>query len=112
MVFGMPESMGCAAGHRWAMRRRSLIESDIKTVGSFACSDDLLNRIYNLNLWTLRCLDLGGYLVDCPHRERLGYGDGQVSAESCLVNFWMPNFYAKWLADWRHGRTQNRRVAS
>ena len=77
-----------------------LIESDLAQAGSFACSDELLNRIYQFNMWTLRCLDLGGYLVDCPHRERVGYGDGQVSIESCLMNFWMPNFYQKWLDDW------------
>ena len=81
-----------------------LIESDLESVGSFSCSNELLNRIYRLNLWTIRCLDLGGYLVDCPHRERAGYGDGQVSAESCLASLWMPNFYTKWLGDWRHGQ--------
>ena len=81
-----------------------LIESDLESVGSFTCSNELLNRIYRLNLWTIRCLNLGGYMVDCPHRERLGYGDGQVSAETCLMNLWMPNFYAKWLGDWRDGQ--------
>jgi alpha-L-rhamnosidase len=81
-----------------------LVEGDLESVGSFACSNELLNRIYRLNLWTIRCLDLGGYLVDCPHRERLGYGDGQVSAETCLMNLRMPNFYTKWLGDWRHGQ--------
>ncbi len=84
-----------------------LIESDLESVGSFACSNELFNRIYALNLWTIRCLNLGGYMVDCPHRERMGYGDGQVSAESCLMNFRMPNFYAKWLGDWRDGQDPN-----
>ena len=78
-----------------------LVESDLEPVGSFACSNELLNRIHRLNLWTIRCLNLGGYMVDCPHRERIGYGDGQVSAESCLMNLWMPNFYGKWIQDWR-----------
>ncbi len=81
-----------------------LIESDLEPAGSFSCSDGRLNRLYRLNLWTLRCLNLGGYLVDCPHRERQGYGDGQVSAETCLMNFWTPTFFAKWLADWRDGQ--------
>ena len=35
-----------------------LVESDLESVGSFACSNELLNRIYRLNLWTVRCLDL------------------------------------------------------
>lgn len=78
-----------------------LIESDLEPTGSFACSNGLFNRIERLNRWTLRCLNLGGYLVDCPHRERLGYGDGQVSIEGCIMNWWMPNFYEKWLGDWR-----------
>ena len=77
-----------------------LIESDLRPAGSFECSDDLLNRIYQLNMWTLRCLNLGGYLSDCPHRERVGYGDGQVSFEACMMNLYMPNFYEKWLIDW------------
>lgn len=81
-----------------------LVESDLESIGSFSCSDERLNRLYHLNLWTLRCLNLGGYLVDCPHRERQGYGDGQISAETCLMNFWMPNFFAKWLGDWRDGQ--------
>ncbi len=77
-----------------------LVESDLKKVGSFSCSNDLFNRIRDLNLWTIRCLNLGGYMVDCPHRERLGYGDGQVSIETCIMNFGMQAFYPKWAQDW------------
>ncbi len=77
-----------------------LIESDLKKVGSFSCSNELFNRIRDLNLWTIRCLDLGGYMVDCPHRERLGYGDGQVSIEASIMNFGMQSFYPKWSQDW------------
>jgi alpha-L-rhamnosidase len=77
------------------------IESDLQAGGAFECSDDLLNRIHQLHVWTARCLNLGGYMVDCPTRERLGYGDGQVSIETCVMNFWMPAFYGKWLDDWR-----------
>ena len=78
-----------------------LIESDLETVGAFECSNELLNRVHGLTLWTIRCLNLGGYMVDCPHRERLGYGDGQVSVESQAYNLWAPAFYQKWAADWR-----------
>ncbi|HEY3328851.1 MAG TPA: family 78 glycoside hydrolase catalytic domain [Capsulimonadaceae bacterium] len=79
-----------------------LIECDLEPAGSFTCSDDLLNRIHDLHVWTLRCLDLGGHTVDCPHRERLGYGaEGQVPTETAICNLWMPAFYTKWLADWR-----------
>ncbi|MBI4323712.1 MAG: family 78 glycoside hydrolase catalytic domain, partial [Chloroflexi bacterium] len=78
-----------------------LLGADWEPRGDFACSNELFNRMHRVNLWTLRCLSQGGYLSDCPHRERLGYGDGQVSVESCIMNFWMPNFYDKWSTDWR-----------
>ncbi|WP_269523622.1 family 78 glycoside hydrolase catalytic domain [Coraliomargarita parva] len=78
-----------------------LVESDLEEAGSFACSNELLNRIHDLHAWTYRCLDLGGYTVDCPHRERLGYGaDGQAIIETGVHNFWVPAFYRKWLDDW------------
>ena len=55
-----------------------LIDADMAPAGSFRCSNELFNRIHDVNVHTLRCLDLGGYSVDCPHRERNGYGcDGQ-----------------------------------
>ncbi len=77
-----------------------LVESDLETAGSFECSNELFNRIHRANLWTLRCLDLGGYMVDCPHRERLGYGDGQVGIESLVMNRDAAALYGKWAVDW------------
>ncbi len=78
-----------------------LIESDLEPAGSFECSNELFNRIHKLTQWTQRCLNLGGYYVDCPTRERLGYGDGQVATEGFMTNFQSAGFYRKWLADWR-----------
>ena len=56
-----------------------------------------------MNRWTQRCLNLGGYYVDCPHRERMGYGDGQVALQGMMMNFDAANFYTKWVRDWRLG---------
>ena len=71
-------------------------------VAEFKCSSPLLNRIYETTLWTYRCLSLGGYTVDCPHRERLGYGgDAHATMETAMTNFAAGAFYTKWLADWR-----------
>jgi len=77
-----------------------MIESDLEPVGKFECSNDLFNRIHQLNLWTIRCLSLGGYMVDCPHRERLGYGDGQTSIDTQIMNRNAAAFYGKWAVDW------------
>jgi alpha-L-rhamnosidase len=79
-----------------------LIDSDLAITGGFECSNELLNRIFDLNEWTQRCLNLGGYWVDCPHRERKGYGgDGQTPVEGFLTSFRADGFYRKWLMDWK-----------
>lgn len=78
------------------------IHSDYERVGRFECSNELFNRIYETILWTYRCLSLGGYVVDCPHRERLGYGaEGQVAVDTALYGFDSGALFAKWLGDWR-----------
>ena len=106
-------------GFRWAIveglttapeladAEAELIGADFETRGSFACSSNQLNRMHKVNLWTIRSLTQSGYLSDCPHRERLGYGDGQVSIESCMMNFMMQPFYDKWSTDWCDGADPN-----
>jgi len=81
--------------------RALLLESDLKRSSSFRCSKELFNRIHDLNIHTLRCLNLGGYPVDCPHRERFGYGaDGQASLPAYLYTMDAAAFLRKWLVDW------------
>ena len=94
IVEGLPGKP--AAGDAEAL----MIDSDMEPAGSFECSNELLNRIMRLNLWTVRCLTLGGYAVDCPHRERMGYGDSQVSIDMQMMSRDMAAFYTKWAVDW------------
>ncbi len=78
------------------------ITTDMPRAAQFKCSSPLMNQIYETTLWTYRCLSLGGYTVDCPHRERLGYGgDAHATMETAMTNFAAGAFYTKWLADWR-----------
>jgi alpha-L-rhamnosidase len=84
-----------------------MIESDLAEAGSFSCSDNDLNAIYDLNRFTFRCLNIGGYYVDCPHRERLGYGDGQVAVETGIYNFDLGNYYKKWALNWISAQNGN-----
>ncbi len=47
-------------------------------------------------------LTLNGYVVDCPTRERLGYGgDAGTSIETGLFNFDTGGLYSPWAANWR-----------
>lgn len=83
------------------------ISTDYEPGASFECSNPLLNNIYNTACWTYRCLSLGGYTVDCPHRERLGYGgDSGTSMEMGMTNFRLGAFYNKWAADWRASQNE------
>ncbi len=85
-----------------------LIRTDYKSQSSFKCSNELLNRIYDTTMWTYQCLTLGGYVVDCPHRERLGYGgDGGTSLETGMFNFDMAGLYTKWLGNWRDAQIKS-----
>lgn len=78
-----------------------LVETSLDPVGSFNCSNELFNRIHKLNSHTIRCLNLGGYHVDCPQRERNGYGaDGQTAMPAYPYLFDSEAFLHKWLVDW------------
>lgn len=79
-----------------------LIRTDFPAYASFACSNPLLTDIHDMVHYTFECLSLGGYLVDCPHIERLGYGgDGQASTATALSLFGMGPLYTAWMAHWR-----------
>jgi len=79
-----------------------LVRTDYDPAGSFSCSSDLLNRIYNTTLWTYEDLSLGGYLVDCAQRERMGYGgDAHATTATGMDAFKTAALYTKWAEDWR-----------
>ena len=87
--------------------RGRLVTTDCEATVTFDCDNPLLNRIHEMMCWTYRCLSLGGYTVDCPHRERLGYGgDSGTSMEMGMLNFRTGPFYAKWAADWRDAQNE------
>jgi alpha-L-rhamnosidase len=82
--------------------RGYLVRTAYERAGYFESSNKLLNDIYDMTLWTYENLSLGGYVVDCPHRERMGYGgDAHATTETALDNYSLGAFYAKWSQDWR-----------
>jgi len=77
-----------------------VIYSDIAPVGTFECSNPLINQLQHNIQWGQK----GNFLdvpTDCPQRdERLGWtGDAQVFARTACFNADVPAFYTKWLAD-------------
>ena len=85
-----------------------LIHTDFAPAGQFRCSNRLLNQIHDMAAYTLRCLSMGGDFVDCPHRERLGYGgDGQSAMESIHLMYQAAPLAMNWLAAWRDCQRPN-----
>lgn len=81
--------------------RAHLIHTGYRISSGFRCSDEEINRIHNMVQYTLRCLSLGGYLVDCPQIERLGYGgDGNASTPTFQTMFDVSGLYDNWLQAW------------
>ena len=86
-----------------------VIATDIERTGHFSCSNPLFNKIYETDLWTYRMCTTEGYTADCPHRERLGYGE-EVFATAWGIG--MPNynagaFYTKHVRDWSDVQEEN-----
>ncbi|MFC4675765.1 family 78 glycoside hydrolase catalytic domain [Dysgonomonas termitidis] len=79
-----------------------LIRPDFERIGQFKCDQPLMNDIYDATLWSFENLSLGNYVVDCPHRERRGYGgDALATTRPAMGNYSLGAFYTKWMEDWR-----------
>ena len=76
--------------------------SDISDNGTFACSDERLNRLWQNIGWGGRS-NFVDIPTDCPQRdERMGWtGDIAVFAETACFRFDMSRFFDKWLLDLR-----------
>jgi alpha-L-rhamnosidase len=76
------------------------LSSDTPIVGSFECSNAMLNRLYKNIYYTQRSnfIDIP---TDCPQRdERLGWtGDAQVYVRTATLNADVQAFFTKWLVD-------------
>lgn len=69
-------------------------------VGDFECSSELISTMYSTTVNNYRGLTTGGMSVDCPHRERRGYGgDGHTSYQFALANYPVGAFFNKWTRD-------------
>ncbi len=79
-----------------------MIRPDYRQAGFFECDQPALNEVYRTTMWTYENLSLGNYVVDCPHRERRGYGgDALATTRMALGTYDVAAFYTKWMEDWR-----------
>lgn len=79
-----------------------LIHGDYEPAASFRCSDADLNAIHDMIQYTMRCLTFSGYMVDCPHLERAGYGgDGNSSTWALQTMYDVSPTFLNWLQTWK-----------
>ena len=58
--------------------------SDLERHGAFTCESQLLTKIYDTTVNNYEGLTTGGQTVDCPHRERRGYGGDGLLLPRCI----------------------------
>ena len=111
---GQGNEQFCNRFHHHAFRHVRVTGGDIASIkalqisalspwkaSSFACSDERLNAVHDLILYTMQCLTLSGYMVDCPHLERMGYGgDGNSSTMTLQTMYNVLPTYMNWLTAW------------
>ncbi len=77
-----------------------VVHSDTPQVGSFECSNPMVNQLYSNIVWSQRS-NFIEVPTDCPQRdERLGWtGDAQIFVRTATYNMDVAAFFTKWLVD-------------
>lgn len=89
-----------------------IVHTDLARIGTFACSDDDLNRLHEIADWSFRgnAVDVP---TDCPTRERLAWtGDYQVFAPTATRLYDVLGFSRKWLRSVRDDQLDDGRIAN
>lgn len=76
-----------------------VMSSGVEEIGSFECSDTLVNRIFDICRRSYLS-NLFGIPTDCPTREKNGWmADGFMVQEAGMLSYDSRNVYAKWVKD-------------
>lgn len=89
-----------------------VVHTDLRRTGTFACSDDDLNRLHEIADWSFRgnAVDVP---TDCPTRERLAWtGDYQVFTPTATCLYDVHGFSRKWLRSVRDDQLPDGRIAN
>lgn len=84
-----------------------VMSSKLEERGSFSCSDQLSNRIFE----ACKRSDSSNFFyfpIDCPQREKNGWtGDAQASAEHMILTMGAENSWREWLNNIRYAQKEN-----
>ncbi len=86
-----------------------VVRSAVEPIGTFECSNELLNRIHKM-VYQTEAANLHSLPTDCPQRdERMGWlNDMAARTEEAIYNFDLVRLLSKWtadIADEQHPRT-------
>lgn len=84
-----------------------VVHSDTPAVGSFECSNPMVNQLWRNIVWSQRS-NFIEVPTDCPQRdERLGWtGDAQIFIRTATYNMDVAAFFTKWLVDLEDAQTK------
>ena len=79
-----------------------IITNDLTRIGRFQCSETLFNDIYKIDIRTFQANTVNGVTMDCPHRERFGYGEIQLACSwGCSIpHLLSASYWRKVSRDW------------
>lgn len=84
-----------------------LLSTEKENKGSFHCSDDRMNRLYQNVRWS-QYNNMMSIPTDCPTREKAGWtGDILIYAKTAMLNEEMTPFLSSWLRVLRSGQQKN-----
>ena len=73
------------------------LTSKKENAGTFSCSDERLNRLYENTRWSQRS-NMMSIPTDCPQREKAGWtGDMLVYAKTAMLNEDCTTLFTRWL---------------
>ena len=88
-----------------------MMRTGIERTGSFRCSSDLLNRIYDATMLSYED-NIHSIPTDCPQREKNGWtADAHVAVDLGLLNYDGITFYEKWMNDFIDNQHDNGNVS-
>lgn len=84
-----------------------VMSSDLEKRGTFKCSDDMANKIFEMGLRS-DASNFYYFPTDCPHREKNGWtGDAATSAEHMIMTLGTENSWREWLFNIRAAQKEN-----
>ena len=84
-----------------------VLTSQKRNLGTFSCSDERLNRLYENTRWS-QYSNMLSIPTDCPQREKAGWtGDIALYIRTALLNEDVNMFLSRWLKNVEHDQGKN-----